>query len=102
MSRKGIRMGIIEKIKNYRGRGEMSDNHQEIEKIKIRLEKLESQMAFLQRSLGITTNEAPGWKASPEIIEMVQKGDTIAAIKAFREQTGASLKDAKNFIESIK
>jgi ribosomal protein L7/L12 len=95
-------MGIIEKIKNYSGRGEMSDSHQEIEKITIRLEKLESQMAFLQRSLGITTNEAPGWKASPEIIEMVQRGDTIAAIKAFREQTGASLKDAKNFIESIK
>ena len=37
----------------------MSDSHQEIEKIRMRLEKLESQMAFLQRSLGLTTNETP-------------------------------------------
>ena len=80
----------------------MSDSNQEIEKIKIRLEKLESQITFLQRSLGITTNDAPGWKASPEIIELIRRGEKIEAIKAFREQTGASLKDAKNFIESIK
>jgi ribosomal protein L7/L12 len=95
-------MGIIDTIKKFGGKGEMSDSHQEIEKMKRRLDKLESQMAFLQRSLGITTNEAPAWNASPEIIEMVQRGDKIEAIKAFREQTGASLKDAKNFIESIK
>jgi ribosomal protein L7/L12 len=94
-------MGIIDTIKKYRG-GKMADSHQEIEKIKMRLDKLESQMTFLHRSLGITTNEAPAWNASPEIIEMVQRGDKIEAIKAFREQTGASLKDAKNFIESIK
>ena len=80
----------------------MSDSNQEIEKIKMRLEKLESQMTFLQRSLGITTNDAPGWKASPEIIELIRRGEKIEAIKAFREQTGASLKDAKTFIESIK
>ena len=80
----------------------MSDSNQEIEKIKMRLEKLESQMTFLQRSLGITTNDAPSWKASPEIIELIRRGEKIEAIKAFREQTGASLKDAKNFIESIK
>lgn len=95
-------MGIIDTIRKYRGGWEMSDSNQEIEKIKIRLEKLESQMTFLQRSLGITTNDAPGWKASPEIIELIRRGEKIEAIKAFREQTGASLKDAKNFIESIK
>ena len=95
-------MGIIDTIRKYRGGWEMSDSNQEIEKIKMRLEKLESQMTFLQRSLGITTNDAPGWKASPEIIELIRRGEKIEAIKAFREQTGASLKDAKNFIESIK
>jgi ribosomal protein L7/L12 len=95
-------MGIIDTIKKYGRGGKMADCHQEIEKIKMRLEKLESQMAFLHRNLGITTNESPTWNASPKIIEMVQRGDKIEAIKAFREQTGASLKDAKNFIESIK
>ncbi len=44
-------MGIIDTIKKYRG-GKMADSHQEIEKIKMRLEKLESQMTFLHRSLG--------------------------------------------------
>ena len=95
-------MSIIDTIRKYRGRGDMSESNQEIENIKMRLEKLESQMTFLQRSLGITSNDAPAWKASPEIIDLIKRGEKIAAIKTFREQTGASLKDAKNFIESIK
>ena len=65
------------------------------------VEKMEAQLGFLYRSLGIATQEAPGWKASPELIELVRKGDKLAAIKAFREESGASLKDAKEFIESL-
>ncbi len=79
----------------------MSDSKQEIVEIRIRLEKLESQLSFLYRSLGITTQEVPNWQASSALLELVRKGDKIAAIKAFREETGASLKDAKDFIESL-
>ena len=79
----------------------MSDSKQEIAEIKTRLEKLEARLGFLYRHLGITTQEAPGWHASPALLELVKKGDKIAVIKAFREETGASLKDAKEFIESL-
>lgn len=79
----------------------MSDINKEITEIKTRLEKLESRLSFLYRSLGITTQEVPDWHASPALLELVKKGDKIAAIKAFREETGASLKDAKDFIESL-
>jgi ribosomal protein L7/L12 len=74
----------------------------EIEELKERIEKLESRMDFLMRRLGISLKEAPDWKASSKIIELVKKGDKKAAIREFMEESGASLKDAKTFIESIK
>lgn len=79
----------------------MSDINKEIAGIKARLEKIEAQLGFLFRSLGITTREAPAGRASATVQELAAKGDKIAAIRAFREETGASLKDAKEFIESL-
>jgi len=79
----------------------MSDSQREIQEIRARLEKLEAQMIYLYRSLGMTTNAAPASNASPKVIELVKRGDTLGAIKAFREETGASLKDAKTYIESL-
>lgn len=79
----------------------MADLKQEITEIRTRLEKIEAQLGFLFRSLGITTREAPAGHASAAVLEQVARGDKIAAIKAFREETGASLKDAKEFIESL-
>jgi len=79
----------------------MTDIKQEIIEIKARLDKLESRLGFLYRSLGVTAQEVPAWQASPALLELLRKGDKIAAIKAFREETGASLKDAKEFIESL-
>ena len=73
----------------------------EIRELKERIEKLESRMDFLLRRLGISLKEAPDWKASSKIIELVKMGDKKGAIKAFMEESGASLKDAKTFIESI-
>ncbi len=79
----------------------MSDINKEMAAIKTRLEKIEAQLGFLFRSLGITAGEAPAGRASAAVLELVARGDKIAAIKAFREETGASLKDAKEFIESL-
>ena len=80
----------------------MADLKQEITEIRTRLEKIEAQLGFLFRSLGITSREAPAGRASATVLELVARGDKIAAIKAFREETGASLKDAKEFIESLR
>ena len=79
----------------------MRDTKQEIAEIKTRLDKLEARLGFLYRHLGISTQETPGWQAAPALLDLLRNGDKIAAIKAFREETGASLKDAKEFIESL-
>ena len=79
----------------------MADINREIVEIKTRLDRLESRLSFLYRNPGITTQEATGWNASPALILLLQRGDKISAIRAFREETGASLKDAKDFIESL-
>jgi ribosomal protein L7/L12 len=80
----------------------MPENKQEMEAIRARIERLESQMTFLFRRMGITSQEMPSWDVSPKIIELMKAGDKTAAIRAFMDETGSSLKDAKNFIESLK
>jgi ribosomal protein L7/L12 len=79
----------------------MTDNNREIAEIKARLETIETQLRFLFRRLGITTREAPAGRASAAVLDLAARGDRIAAIRAFREETGASLKDAKKFVESL-
>lgn len=79
----------------------MFESGHEMKQVLERLEKLEIRLDFLYRSLGVSTREAPIPEASPELIELVRNGRKVEAIRAFREQTGASLKDAKNFIESM-
>ena len=79
----------------------MSGNEQEMKEIKTRLEKLESQMDFLFRRMGIASREAPNWNVSPRILELLKRGDKAAAIRAVMDESGASLKDAKNLIESL-
>ena len=34
-------------------------------------------------------------------LELVNAGQKISAIKLYREQTGAGLKDAKDYVESL-
>lgn len=79
----------------------MSDIKQDVEEIKKRLDKLESRMSFLFRRLNIAAEEVPKWNASPAVIELVKRGDKVAAIRAFMDETGSGLKDAKNFIEAL-
>ncbi|MDY6830920.1 MAG: hypothetical protein SWC96_03625 [Thermodesulfobacteriota bacterium] len=73
----------------------------DIENLKERVEKLESQMRYLFRNLGIESGEPPSWQPSSKVLELLASGKKIEAIKAFREESGASLKDAKVFIESL-
>ena len=77
----------------------MGDMNQELEKIKLRLDKLESQMIFLSRRMGIDVQETPKWNISERTSTLIQQGKELEAIKEFINETGASLKDAKQFIE---
>jgi uncharacterized glyoxalase superfamily protein PhnB len=42
-----------------------------------------------------------GADADPEVVELARSGNKIAAIKRYRELTGASLQDARGVIESL-
>jgi ribosomal protein L7/L12 len=62
--------------------------------------KLERQIAFLMQTLALEYQDEPD-AVSPEIIDLLQRGKKIQAIKLYRETSGASLKAAKAFIESL-
>jgi ribosomal protein L7/L12 len=80
----------------------MTDMQNELSDIKARLERIEAQLLFLFRRLGITTQDAPAAQASPAVMELVRNNDKKGAIRAFMQETGAGLKDAKIFIESLR
>lgn len=68
-----------------------------------RIEEIENKMTFLYRKLGIDdSNNTLDAEKRSEIIQLINKGKTKAAIKEFKNATGASLKEAKLAIEEIK
>jgi ribosomal protein L7/L12 len=66
-----------------------------------RVEKLERLVALLVEEVGLECDEKPGPDLSPMIKDLVHKGELIEAIKLYREETGAGLKEAKEFVESL-
>ena len=79
----------------------MTANDRELEALRRRVETLEAQIAFLFRSLGLTNRDAPEAQVSETVTALVEAGDTKGAIRAFRAETGASLKDAKRIIDAL-
>jgi len=80
----------------------MDDLKREVVEIKKRLARLESQVVFLNRRLGIERKATPAWEPSESIIELVRAGKQTEAIRELIRETGASLKDAKTILENIK
>ena len=79
----------------------MSHTDHEISELRQRVAKLERQIAFLLERLRLEYPEEAGQGVSPETIDLVQRGKKIQAIKLFRQETGAGLSDAKEFIDSL-
>jgi ribosomal protein L7/L12 len=73
----------------------------EVLELRQQVGKLARQIAFLLDHLGLEYHEEPNAGVSPEIIELVRRGDTMGAINLFRRETGFGLKEAKDFIESL-
>ena len=79
----------------------MSYTDGEIFELRQRVAKLERQVAFLLQSSGLRyVDEAPSG-VSPEILDLVQRGRKIQAIKLYRQETGVGLREAKEFIEAL-
>lgn len=71
----------------------------------IRLARLERQVAFLYRHLGLDPALADAFPAAdglpPEFVAALRRHDLITAIKIYRQATGAGLADAKEAVERI-
>lgn len=74
---------------------------QDLAQLRRRVTQLEGQVAFLYKHLGVTYVPEPGPDADPRIIEQIQKGNMIEAIKLYRELTDAGLAEAKLAIEEV-
>lgn len=83
----------------------------EMEQLTQRVERLESQMEFLFRRMGISQaretagtaphEQLPKWKPSPAVMSLIEKGDRKGALKQFMQESGASLKDAVEYIDRL-
>lgn len=73
----------------------------EIAALKERVDRLEVQMSSLLRSLGKGSDVPQPWQPSSRVLDLAAGGRKIEAIKTFREETGASLREAKEFVESL-
>jgi ribosomal protein L7/L12 len=79
----------------------MSYPENEIFALRQRVGKLERQVAFLIERLGIEYHQDSNPEVTPAVAELVRAGKKIQAIKLYRQQTSASLRAAKEFIESL-
>lgn len=65
-----------------------------------RIQKIEQQLALLSGEAGIPYDN-PSASAPPEVLELVQAGDRMGAIRKYRELTGAGLNEAQALVESL-
>ena len=68
-----------------------------------RLKRIEHKLDQLMERAGIEAERIPGVskEASDSIMAFVLENKKIPAIKAYRDATGAPLKDAKSFIDDL-
>ena len=63
------------------------------------LSRIEAKVDLLLKQSGVTFD--PYANVSQDIADAVRKGKKIKAIKLYRDQSGGSLKDAKEFVEGV-
>ena len=59
--------------------------------------RLERKIDLILKHLGLDPNQ----DVDPRVTELMKAGQKIQAIKLYREQTGAGLKEAKDYVESL-
>ncbi|MFC4116530.1 hypothetical protein [Nonomuraea zeae] len=76
-----------------------------MESVEERIARLEKQVAYLQRHLGVdpvlVDAVADGAALPPDFYSALQAGKTVKAIAIYRKVTNASLVTAKNAVETI-
>jgi ribosomal protein L7/L12 len=79
----------------------MSYEEQEIALLRQRIVRLEAQVEFLFKHLGVSMNVDGSPAVDPRIIDALKKNNIIEAIKYYRENTGVGLAEAKAAVEEI-
>lgn len=62
-----------------------------------RLKRIERKVDLLLRHLQLDSDQG----VDPKVLELMQAGRKIEAIKLYREQTGVGLKEAKDYVEGL-
>lgn len=65
-----------------------------------RLSRLDAKVDALLRHSGVEFDPFQGVPA--DVQEALERGQTIVAIKRFRQATGAGLKEAKEFVDEVR
>jgi ribosomal protein L7/L12 len=72
----------------------------ELQDLQTRVATLEAQMSALLEHFGVMNRDGDGLQ--DEIMRLVRANQKIEAIKRYRERTGASLLEAKNYVEGLR
>lgn len=75
---------------------------QDIAALRQRIYRLEAQVEFLYRHLGVTFVEQADPGDDPRIIDALKRNNVIEAIKYYRELTDTGLAEAKAEVEKIR
>ena len=73
----------------------------EIHRLRTRVTHLENQVRALMRKVGMSYTGPQGDPMPPEVHELCLKGQRKEAIRLYLELTGATLKEAKEAVDSV-
>jgi large subunit ribosomal protein L7/L12 len=75
----------------------------EYARLRERLRVLEAQVAHLYGHLGVDAADVPPptTELDPEVVQLINSGKKIHAIKLHRERTGLGLKEAHDAVEAF-
>lgn len=79
-----------------------TEEQRQIYELKGRIYKLEAQVDFLYKHLGVTFVEETHATDDPAVVNALRAGNVLEAIKAYRVKTNASLEEAKLAVEEMR
>ena len=79
-----------------------SEEQRQIYELKKNVFKLEAQVDFLYKHLGVTFVEDTHASDDPEVVNALRTGSVIDAIKVYRLRTNADLIEAKTAVEEMR
>ncbi len=71
-----------------------------VDQIFERLRKIEAHLAVVSSAAGVPYAN-PAASAPPEVLELVQAGDRVGAVRKYRELTGAGLEEAQTAVQAL-